>query len=159
MKQELRVGDYLARRKNKNGDDGVRFEVISISKDEVRILNLKNAWEIIEVKRVDLSNDFCADECIRNKAESIEDVVKKIQENIKIKNCQNVTIDLGKIEAIIFPIYEDLLKLIVFERKSWSGDIKTSSYDLPSELCELKEAYPLLSNNIWAFTDSDREAS
>ena len=45
MKNKLRVGDYLARKKTHQGDNGERFEVISISEDSVRVLNLKNAWE------------------------------------------------------------------------------------------------------------------
>ena len=42
MKNKLRVGDYLARKKTHQGDNGERFEVISISEDSVRVLNLKN---------------------------------------------------------------------------------------------------------------------
>ena len=153
MKSKLRVGDYLARRKNHKGDDGERFEVISISKESVRILNLKNAWEIREISWEDLMSEFCEIDSLTDKAESIENVIKKVQKNIKSENRQNVKIDLGKIEAIIFPICENLLKLLVFERRTWSGDIKTSSYELPNELDELKEAYPMLSKNIWDFSN------
>ena len=153
MKSKLRVGDYLARRQSHKGDDGERFEVISISKESVRILNLKNAWEIREISWEDLMSEFCEIDSLTDKAESIENVIKKVQKNIKSENRQNVKIDLGKIEAIIFPICENLLKLLVFERRTWSGDIKTSSYELPNELDELKEAYPMLSKNIWDFTE------
>ncbi len=157
MKNKLRVGDYLARKKTHQGDNGERFEVISISEDSVRVLNLKNAWEILELSWDNLENNFCGEENIKDKMHSIENVVKKIQKSLKIKEFDGAKIDLGKIEAVIFPIYEDLLKLIVFERKTWAGEIKTSSYNLPSDINDLKEAYPILSKNIWDFSKSEGE--
>ena len=152
MKKALKKGDFLFRKRSLKSDDRERFEVISISKNNVRILNLKNAWETLEVSWESLVSDYCSEEKIKNKMDSIESVVKKIQKSLRIKEFDGAKIDLGKIEAVIFPIYEDLLKLIVFERKTWSGEIKTRSYNLPGDINDLKEAYPILSKNIWDFS-------
>ena len=159
MKSKLRVGDYIALKENEKGDNGERYEVISIEKDKIKVLNLKNSWEVTEMSWDDLVNKFCGAETIRSKSQSIENVIKKVQNNIQKDVHQNVKIDLGNIEAIIFPIYQNLLKLIVFERRTWSGDIKTNSYELPDEVNALKEEYPMLSNNIWDFSDRNQEAS
>ena len=151
MKSKLRVGDYIAPKKNKMGDSGERFEVISISDSAVKVLNLKKAWEVIEFNWDELLESFCSVECIEKKAISIESLIKKIQKNLKNKIHEKVSIDLGKIEAVIFPLCENLLELVVYERISWSGALKTKSYELPNELEDFKEAYPLLTKNIWEF--------
>ena len=153
MRSKLRVGDYLIRKLKGVSDDSERYEVISITNECVKVLNLKNGWETIEVSWEDLLKEFCGIDSLKNEAQSIENVIKKVQKNLKSEIRQNVKIDLGEIEAIIFPICENLLKLLVFERKTWSGDIKTSSYELPNELNKLKEAYPMLSKNIWDFSE------
>ena len=159
MKLNLRIGDYIVPKKNQKGDNGERLEVISISDEAVKVLNLKNPSEVREITWEELALNYCGVDSINDKSETIESVIKKIQIKIKNKNLQNVKIDLGKIEAIIFPICEKLLKIIVFERRTWSGDIKTASYELPNDLQELKEAYPMLSNNIWDFSGNDNKAS
>ena len=90
MRSKLRVGDYLIRKLKGVSDDSERYEVISITNECVKVLNLKNGWETIEVSWEDLLKEFCGIDSLKNEAQSIPPQVPQASVGLKITMHSNI---------------------------------------------------------------------